>query len=1023
MKFIYLAGGKNNFHLDSNEEKPKCLSLFNENEKIIDKVLDNLNKVGIKKRFVVGGYKILSIMESHPRLKYFYNDNWQETKSLFSLERAKTEFNDDLIVSYSDVVYNEKVLNDLMISESDISIGYDSEWKDRYSGRNKEILKDAEKLSLTSDNKIFIGKNNTNEGKVIGEFIGLFKINRSLSNNLEKEVNSILTKDKSASVCDLINVLSKKHSVSLVDVKGNWAELDTPQDLFHFKFGTKAETLKKLENKLQHSKVLEQFKFTVKDYENNPEQVLKKIQSSLHSEKLVIRSSALNEDTHSSSMAGNYESVLNVITKDKNSISNAISLVIESYLKGGQLKELNNQILVQPQLEGVQMSGVAFTKDLETSAPYYTINYDVSEKTDSITSGIGGGDHYTFIHSKSSSCLPKNKLLALLITSIQEVENYTKHSSVDVEFALANNEVYILQVRPIAAHKNDVKVFESDIQKELDNIKEYVKANNSVTIPKIVGNHTAYGVMPDWNPAEIIGIKPHSLAFDLYKYIITDSVWSETRATLGYRDIGYHPGIYSFSGQPYVDVRMSFNTFTPQSINDATATKLVDSYIRKLKSSPELHDKVEFDVAITSYDFDFDAKMDDLGNSGFSIDEVKEIENSFVELTKNILIENVINIDDELEKTISLTKKREIILNSKINVSEKIVKLLEDCKQYGTKPFSILARLGFVSSILMKSLLKKEVITNEEYHDFFGTVQTVATDFVEDLKKLTLDLGMSKIEFVKKYGHLRPGTYDLNSKNYKENFDNYINLSNDKHEDKNNIEIDFEFSESTRNRIDDELTLSGLGVGVEAFLNFVKKSTEARELAKFEFTKNLSLVLDYIIEFGKELGVDNRADMAYINLEDIIKVANGSRSSNIANEICDKISYNKKKHIITSAIKLPPLIFSENDVDGFFYENLKPNFTTQLVIEGELVVLKEEKKDIVNKIVVIENADPGFDWIFSHRIKGLITKYGGAASHMAIRCSEFGLPAAIGCGEKIFDSLKDKEMIQLDCLNQRIHKF
>ena len=97
----------------------------------------------------------------------------------------------------------------------------------------------------------------------------MFKIKRSLANSLEEEINLILNKDKSSSVCDLINVLSKKYTVALVDVKGNWAELDSPQDLFHFKFGTKAETLKKLENKLKHSRVLEQVKFTVKDFEND----------------------------------------------------------------------------------------------------------------------------------------------------------------------------------------------------------------------------------------------------------------------------------------------------------------------------------------------------------------------------------------------------------------------------------------------------------------------------------------------------------------------------------------------------------------------------------------------------------------------------------------------------------------------------------------------------------------------------------------------------------------------------------
>ena len=58
-----------------------------------------------------------------------------------------------------------------------------------------------------------------------------------------------------------------------------------------------------------------------------------------------------------------------------------------------------------------------------------------------------------------------------------------------------------------------------------------------------------------------------------------------------------------------------------------------------------------------------------------------------------------------------------------------------------------------------------------------------------------------------------------------------------------------------------------------------------------------------------------------------------------------------------------------------------------------------------NKIVVIENADPGFDWIFTKKISGLITKYGGANSHMTIRCAELKVPAMIGCGPKIYNDI------------------
>ena len=72
---------------------------------------------------------------------------------------------------------------------------------------------------------------------------------------------------------------------------------------------------------------------------------------------------------------------------------------------------------------------------------------------------------------------------------------------------------------------------------------------------------------------------------------------------------------------------------------------------------------------------------------------------------------------------------------------------------------------------------------------------------------------------------------------------------------------------------------------------------------------------------------------------------------------------------------------------------------------------------------MIENADPGFDWIFGHKIKGLVTKYGGVNSHMAIRCAELEIPAAIGCGEKKFESLKEFKLICLDCSSSSIYNI
>ena len=71
----------------------------------------------------------------------------------------------------------------------------------------------------------------------------------------------------------------------------------------------------------------------------------------------------------------------------------------------------------------------------------------------------------------------------------------------------------------------------------------------------------------------------------------------------------------------------------------------------------------------------------------------------------------------------------------------------------------------------------------------------------------------------------------------------------------------------------------------------------------------------------------------------------------------------------------------------------------------------EEMRD---KILLIPSADPGYDWIFSHDIKGFITMYGGANSHMAIRAGELSILAVVGVGAKDFEKYKKAQMLEID---------
>ena len=79
-----------------------------------------------------------------------------------------------------------------------------------------------------------------------------------------------------------------------------------------------------------------------------------------------------------------------------------------------------------------------------------------------------------------------------------------------------------------------------------------------------------------------------------------------------------------------------------------------------------------------------------------------------------------------------------------------------------------------------------------------------------------------------------------------------------------------------------------------------------------------------------------------------------------------------------------------------------------------------QNQNLKNKIIIIESADPGYDWIFGKKISGLITMFGGANSHMAIRASELNLPAAIGIGKVKFEQLISSSHIKLDPINKKV---
>lgn len=768
-------------------------------------------------------------------------------------------------------------------------------------------------------------------------------------------------------------------------------------------FSTKAETLFHLLPKLKSARIMSLYFFTVAAWQKNKAIVIKELnKTSWFKNKLVVRSSAIGEDSKENSLAGYYQSLVNI--QGEKEFIEAVEEVIVSFEDNNP----NHQILVQPHLCDIAMSGVVFGRDPNTNGPYVVINYDdKTSDTTTITSGQTNNKCYVHHHHAPIETLP-NISFVKIINLVNELKSLFVTDYLDIEFALNNeNELYLFQVRPlINQNKNYIA---TDVHSKLIGRIAHRISQSMKPHPYLYGKQTVYGVMPDWNPAEIIGIRPKPLALSLYRELVTDTVWAYQRDNYGYANLRSFPLLVDFDGLPYIDVRVSFNSFLPKNLTSELSERLVNYYLDRLICTPSLHDKVEFDIVFSCYTLDLNKRLTILDNYGFDQKDRDMLSQALIQLTNQIIHNQKGLWKRDLEKIEELRKRQQLLMQSDLDLVSKMYWLLEDCKRYGTLPFAGLARAGFIAVQILKSFISVGIISEQEYTNFLTSVNSVSTNMQEDFETLP------KEEFLKKYGHLRPGTYDILSPRYDEAPDLYFDWQN-KNEKNESGNPPFSLTIQQLRRIQEHIEKDQIQITVLELLEFIKIAIESREYSKFVFSRSVSEFLRICEQFAAQYNI-SRESCAYINLNAIMKLY--SSSIDPEETLLRSISIGKHNHDITAAIALPSLIIEPSQAWSFELPETNPNFITQKKTTAA-VAFADQRRKIENTILMIPSADPGYDWIFSHKIAGFITKYGGVNSHMAIRAGELGIPAIIGAGEVKYNQWSQAKKLHIDCLNKQV---
>src|SRR2546430_1750586 len=243
---IIVGAGRGSRLTPDTDLRPKCLVDGLAGKTILDWTLEAFQHAGIGGTDVafVGGYRIDDVRAAHPQLRVIHNTQWAENNVLESLMYARNEMRQGFLACYSDTVFRAHVVQRLVSTTDPVAVVVDRDWRRRYVGRTDHPESEAEKVVIRAEGEhvVEIGKHIAAD-RADGEFTGLVRFSPEAAQQLVAVNDEIAAGRRSAPfqraptlrqayLTDMLQeLISRGVQISVVDIWGDWVEIDTGQDL------------------------------------------------------------------------------------------------------------------------------------------------------------------------------------------------------------------------------------------------------------------------------------------------------------------------------------------------------------------------------------------------------------------------------------------------------------------------------------------------------------------------------------------------------------------------------------------------------------------------------------------------------------------------------------------------------------------------------------------------------------------------------------------------------------------------
>ena len=241
MKAIILAAGEGLRMGKLTQNIPKPLVMVN-GKSIIERQLSILKQNKILDVIIVTGSHNEKF--NFKNVVYVNDLDYKKHDTLGSLMTARDYMNDEIITTYADQIFEEKILKSMTEFTGDIGIAVDLDWEKNYVNRDQHPKSEAENVLINGNEILEIRKNisECKENEKIGECPGLVKFSRKASKVFLDKYSELEISHQGkfhnapslekALISDMIQeLIDSEINIEPIYVSGKWCEIDTPQDL------------------------------------------------------------------------------------------------------------------------------------------------------------------------------------------------------------------------------------------------------------------------------------------------------------------------------------------------------------------------------------------------------------------------------------------------------------------------------------------------------------------------------------------------------------------------------------------------------------------------------------------------------------------------------------------------------------------------------------------------------------------------------------------------------------------------